>query len=410
MCNCKASGSLGFKKKFPVTFQARLALAHGISKVPLNIEGYGDLTLFFEATHDPEVLIVHLQNPNWILREMNLHLADPKSERIRVSSTSLSKEVFNLDECKGLFNITTGEISFTVSLVLKHDRFPQLSKLGIAAPVKIKILEKGKLDLKEGNLETHASTFHVSGGHMRRLTVHPGESDESSALEFKNKICTCDANITANVVIGNFGANDCSQQNISRVLICKGTPVTLCWKATGNAANTSVVSPVDPMLGIGNSGAIVPGVDHNFKQPVSNTDYTFTTEGGARCDGKYCTDSATVTVDVISTGDTESLLATNYGLNGPCTWTLSIKAIAVDPKIMVTSIRTVSCVGTTAVINNWSLKKVDVDGNISNGIVTTDFSDFAHPLVGDWYFTLTDGNIECSRGSVACFDVTIKCS
>src|SRR5450432_2019096 len=102
-CNC--SGTLGFKKKLPVTFQARLALAHGKNSIPVNIEGYGELTLYFEATHDSNAMIVYLQNPKWVLKEMNLNLPDPKFDVIRVVSTPLSKDVFNLDECKGYFNI-----------------------------------------------------------------------------------------------------------------------------------------------------------------------------------------------------------------------------------------------------------------------------------------------------------------
>lgn len=361
----------------------------------------------FEATHDPDVLIVQLLNPNWILKEMILDLPDPKSEVIRVSSTSLSKDVFNLDECRGLFNIKTGEITFTVSLILKHDIFPQLSKLGIAAPVRINILEKGTLDLKTSNLETHASSFHVSGGHMHKLTVHPGDSDESAALDFKNKICTCDANIGARAMIGKIQGGECSEQGGARILICKGTEITLCWKATGNAFNTSVSSPVDPSVQIGNQGTLIPG-SHPLvvNPPTTTTDYTFKTEGGAKCDGKYCEASATVTVDIVTAGDTESLLALN---TGDCAWEIDVLPTAVDPKIQVVSIRAVPCVGTNVVFSNWAVTKTDINTHKTHGAVTTNFENFPVPYVGHWRFELVAGNIECTRGSIACFEVALEC-
>jgi hypothetical protein len=406
---CAYTSRIAFRKAFPVAFRATLALTRKKGRVDLNLKGTTMLTLLFETTHDPNTLLVQLEDPEWLLDELDLKIPGAKPDSIQIPQTILSRDVFNLDECKGVLNPKTSEFTFTFALTLTLTRFPALASLGVRAPVRVTVFEKGKLDLKASILETHASSFRVSGGLMRALVVHPGEPDEMPALDFKNKVCHCDAGIGAHAIIGKVAPGQCAEEGAKRVLICAGTPVTLCWQSEGqNAANQSVSSASDPTILLGTSGAFVVG-DKFLKPPTATTDYKFSAQGGTKCDGQFCIATDTVTIDVVSTGDTETLNAFNSGSG---IWEVKVSPLTTDPKIMITSIRTVACALSNAIYPVWDCKKTDLNNHVTHGRVTTDSeSPFAVPLVGTWQFVLADAgpNTYPVPRTSACFEVGVEC-
>jgi hypothetical protein len=69
---CSSCSTLGFRKSFPVVFQANLAGVVNEGRFLMPLRGDGKLAFFFAATHDPGVLVVRLEDIALILERMRL--------------------------------------------------------------------------------------------------------------------------------------------------------------------------------------------------------------------------------------------------------------------------------------------------------------------------------------------------
>ena len=259
--------SLQFRQTFWVVFQAALALNRSSrGRAALNLRGKGKMTLGFAATHDPDCLAVSVEDLSLGFNPLELNFSIGAAA-IRFPMMELGSDVFDLAGCHGLHYRRTGEFKLHLALNLRPDRFPQLLEIGVGAPLRVTIVEQGYMSLDASTLETQSVSFHVSQGLMHVLTVHPGQPDERPAVEFNNKFNTCDAQVEAAGVIGSGQSAAvilrAGQKNLH---ICRGTPVTLGWRATGNKHNTTLHSPLEqpPSLGVPDEGT-------QAKQPEVST-------------------------------------------------------------------------------------------------------------------------------------------
>jgi hypothetical protein len=212
-----------FQKVFWIVFGADLALDMGKNgRAALDIRAQGKMLLGFSATHDPDSLVVFVDDISLSLIPLEVSFPG-ESNVIRIPTTQLGPETFDLGDCHGVHNIKTGELKLQLALTLRPERFPQLLQIGVATPVRVTTQERGHLNLEHSTIEFRAESFHVSQGLMGALTVHPGRYDEKPALDFKNCGNHCDAQIEAAGLVGaNQPPASIMRDPQRRLTICPG--------------------------------------------------------------------------------------------------------------------------------------------------------------------------------------------
>jgi hypothetical protein len=146
------------------------------------------------------------------------------------------------------------------------------------------------------------------------------------------------------------------------------------------------------------------------KNPGVSTDYKFTTEGEVKVGDNFCGGSDTVTVHVITKGEKENLSALN--ISGGLLWEADIPPEIIDPKIMVTSIRSVACPFGNGTYSGviWIYKKTDLNGHIRTGFVSPEStSPDTGSWVGKWEFEPVT-RLSGTKGDQQCFEITVTCS
>jgi hypothetical protein len=397
-CQCS---SLGFRKSFPVSFQASLAgsLKNGNNgHVLLPLGGKGKLDLFFSATHDPNVLAIQLEDISLMLKPLNINVPGLKKP-VNIPQTLLGKQVFDVAACTGFLNVATKDVTLNLRLVLTHDCFPQLAVAGISAPVAIRIAEKGQLDLVSGTLNTHAASFDASGGVMHSLIVHPGGKDESPALTFRNSLGAGDANMTAKGAVGVNPDGKCLDGGAAEILICPGHVATLCWRSSGN--NPHYSAPGLASTSLSSSGALQV-------KPTVSTKYHFEVESTNKDkDGNPYLASADVQVDVVTPGMSWEM---NFGANPYSgTWEQNITQMVADPDIVVQSMIIEPCPSQLVLFDALTIVYTPSGGGPrSFNVYAKDQQPIGVPLVGDWKLSLSGAPNDGVRGTV-CISAILKC-
>jgi hypothetical protein len=104
------------------------------------------------------------------------HLPVPRStapltiDRIRVGSSD-----FELEGSYGTLNLRTKEVALSFTIVLSQTNIPQWKTFEIYSPLRLKIVEKGYMDIESGQFETHAERFNLGRGLVRNVSVFGGQ-------------------------------------------------------------------------------------------------------------------------------------------------------------------------------------------------------------------------------------------
>jgi hypothetical protein len=397
-CQCS---SLGFRKSFPVTFQASLAgsLKNGNNgRALLPLGGKGKLDLFFSATHDPKILAIQLEDISLMLKPLNIKVPGLKNP-VNIPQTLLGKQVFDVPACTGFLNVATKDVTLNLRLVLTHDCFPQLAVAGINAPVSVRIVENGQLDLVSGTLNTRAASFDASGGVMHSLIVHPGGRDESSALTFRNHFGSGDANMTAKAAVGVNSDGKCVEGGGAEILICPGHVATLCWRSSGLHPRYS--APGLAAADLSSSGALQV-------KPTVSTKYHFEVESSDKDkDGNPYLASADVTVDVVTAGMSWEMDFSANPYSG--VWEQNISQMVADPDIVVESMIIEPCPSQQSLFDALTIVYTPNGGGPrSFNVYAKEAQPIGVPLVGDWKLSLGGVSNDGVRGTV-CISAILKC-
>jgi len=397
-CRCSA---LGFRRSFPVNLSARLAgqvRKHGRVMIPFS--GQGTLLFLFEATHDPEVLAVYLEDITLRMRSFRVHLPGQDGD-VEVPETVLGRHVFDVAASTGLLNVKTHDFTFTLRLSLTPEYFPQLALAGISAPIAIRIAEKGSLNLAEGRIDTHATSFYASGGAMHALVVHPGGPDEKSAVDFQNSIGGgSDASMTAKGSIGVGSGGACMERGAADVIVCPGHAVTLCWRSSGNNPHLDVQGQAPQGLASSGDMQVTPTVDtkYHFEVDSSQKDKN----------GNFYHASADVMVHVVTPGMTWEMDFTANPYSGA--WEQDISEFVADPSIIVLDMIIQPCPNQQTLFDSLTVVYTPPGGGSPRS-----FNIFAKPpataigvpLVGNWKLSV-GGQGRDVYGTV-CVSATLKC-
>jgi hypothetical protein len=307
-----------------------------------------------------------------------------------------------LSKCNGLLHLNTKQFNLNLHLTLTHETFPQLSAVGVSAPVAIRVVEKGHMDLTTGAFDTHATSFDVSGGLMRSLVVHPGAKDEKSALQFRNSFSSpSDAAMEAKAIVGATNEGQCFERGFTDVLVCPGHAVTLCWRSAGNSPNVS--TPTDPPKAIPSQGSMPV-------KPTASTKFHFDVQSASKDkNGNPIHVSADVDVQVVTNGMVWPMTFAANPYTG--LWEQNISKFQVDPSIVVDKMIVVPCQNQQVLLDSFTLVWKNPDQsphNASFNINAHNDEPIGVPLVGDW--TLSIGpNIRDVSGNV-CVNAFIRCT
>jgi hypothetical protein len=389
---------LGFHKVFPVTFEANLGGSVKGGRVLLPLQGDGKLSFFFAATHDPDVLAVYVEDVALLLRPFSVKMPGHQ-EPVEIPQTFLGRHVFDLNACHGLLHPKTHQLTLNLSLTLTHEVFPQLAMGGVEAPVSIRIVEKGHLDFEKETIETHATSFDVSGGLMHALVVHPGTRDERSALQFRNSFGPPnDSSMKAEGVVGATDEGGCFEHGAPAILVCPGHAVTLCWRSSGKSPNFS--TPVQTPKNISSKGSFTvnPTVSTKFHFDVESTQNSKS--------GKPYHSSADVDVQVVTQGMVWPMTFSANSATG--LWEQNISKFQVDPNIMVDTMIIVPCGNQQVLFDQLTGTWVNSEQSpehSSFSINAKDATPIGVPLVGLWQF-----NYYGKAEGTVCVNAFIRCT
>jgi hypothetical protein len=367
--------------------------------VLIPFSGQGTLQFFFEATHDPAVLTVRLEDITIKMRPFSAHLPGQEVD-VEVPETVLGRHVFDVEACTGLLNVRTNEFTFTLRLSLQPEYFPQLVLAGVRSPIAIRISEQGSLNLAENTINTNATSFYVSGDAMRALVVHPGGPDEKSALDFQNSIGSGnDASMTAKGSIGVNPEGNCMDRGATDVIVCPGHAVTLCWQSSGN--NPRVSAPGQSTTGLASAGAMQV-------HPTVDTKYHFEVDSNQKDkDGNFYHASADVMVHVVTPGMTWEMDFTANPFTGA--WEQDISEFVADPSIIVQTMIIQPCPQEPVLFDSLTIVYTPQGGGSprSFNIYAKTETTIGVPLVGNWKLSV-GGQRDDVSGTV-CVSATLKC-
>jgi hypothetical protein len=332
------------------------------------------------------------------MRSFKVHVPGQEHD-VEIPETILGRHIFDVDACTGLLNVKTHEFTLTLRLTLTPEYFPQLALADVSAPITVRIVEKGSLNLAEGRIDAHAASFYASGGAMHALVIHPGGPDEKSALDFQNDFGSQnDASMSAKAEIGVGTAQSCMDRGATEVLVCPGHAVTLCWRSSGN--NPRVTPQGQATTSIASSGAMQV-------KPTSDTKYHFEVDSNSKDkNGNPYHASADVTVHVVTSGMTWEM---DFAAN-PYTgaWEQNISEFVADPNIIVVSMIIQPCPDGLELFDQLVVVYTPAGGGSTRSfnIYAKTEENIGVPWVGDW--KLSTGGRQDVSGTV-CVSATLKC-
>jgi hypothetical protein len=206
------------------------------------------------------------------------------------------------------------------------------------------------------------------------------------------EVCTTWSRFCIATLIGAPSSNEINECP-SEVLICPGETAVLYWNVSSDVTSIKITSEFGTTFGpfTATSGS-------QYVSPLVTTRYTLTAEG-------KCKSENTVTVHVVTGGETQTLLAKGSPETG--VWVVDVSPVTTSTSIVVSLIKTLPCTD-GSFWNKWGLKKTDIDSTVTFLDVTdVDTSANDIPLVGSWEFTPKDASYQ---KDTACFLVTIKCT
>lgn len=367
-----------FSREFPMDINAKLEFGKELGGGSTMVKGSGVMAFDFEPTTNPEILLMRLRDMEINLASFDFQLT--KDEKIKIDGIKLNSQNFDLQTFEGTLNTVTKDVSLKFTIILYPNQFPILEKFKVFAPIRLVANEKGRMDIKTREFETHAEGFSLGSGVLKFATIYGGQFGcGPPEMEF------C---VTTDVIPDKRG---CPKE----VWICPGEKAILYYQVSSNADPASIT--ISPNVGNVNFNGQVE------VSPLSDTEYVLFARKNNDND---CTAEERVTVRVVESGDRRLLSATPDFTR--CLWSLTIPAETTSPNIEVTSIKTVECGFGYGVISHWFCTKTNVDGFVYQfDIFDYPTSPGVIPLVGTWQFV--PDVIDCRPQNNACFEVTLRC-
>ena len=160
-----------YVKKIPMQTRSTLELEHHLGGATVTIQGYGSMTMVFEPTPNPPLLAIRLLEVDLAWEPFELPL--PGKQHMHVEQLRVRTEDFDLAASGGELNPETGELALKFVITLSPIKIPHMAHLGIAEPVTVVAIEKGRMNFATGHLiETHAEPFVLPFA-----TVYAGQYD-----------------------------------------------------------------------------------------------------------------------------------------------------------------------------------------------------------------------------------------
>lgn len=321
------------KTKLPLTLKLPMPFKAHVYPSPnggrgATVKGKGRITLVFEATDDPNIAKVRIEDiwlklqPSRIAFDID---HDGELECIEIPAWKLGTQHFDLESSCGQYNLKSKHISLNLIFSLdKKELHPLVAGVaGLdAKPVRFEIVERGWLDLETGTASTHSRPFTIPEGPFAGLTIMGGQFDEQ-----------CDANVTLGVVVAPAGEavpDIPPGQAPEEIWICPNTPIVLLWNSS-NADNVEI----SPDLGVRDPSGYqrIPGTtpDGDTLSAIDrNLEYIATTRGSCNS----ASDRVSVHV-VIGTEEIPQIAEYNdfYGY-----WNCNLPSHTYDESILVDEI------------------------------------------------------------------------
>lgn len=301
-----------------------------------------------------------------------------KSRRIHVPK--IDKSDFIASACSGIYNSESKEIEFTINLDLRLSKFSEIAHIaGIQSALHIKIMERGTLDRDTGDFSSHASGISIN--------------HTPSLLAYKNSKKDCKAKPTLAGAIDHV--EEFARVGNSLVYICPGKSVELGWMIDKPQNVTKAVIQPD--------GIVINSADYAHGKvtvkPQKSTDYKLSIDTTA------CKAVESGVVQVVVVEDGTNLLISAQPSGGGV-WTANLPPQLYDPHITMTSIQSVDCLSRSGINLTWTVRKVDINGTVTNFIVTgVPDTPVKVPVAGSWAFFLP---VDRQTGN-ACFNLTVAC-
>lgn len=226
---------LPFINKFPMYCEATIFYPAQLGGGSQTISGSGYFDLLFEATDLPNKATVLLKDCELTVPSFGAQLdvnGDGIPEVIETGEIVLRLEDFDAEASTGTIDLETGDIAMTFALSMRPEAIPLFQRFGIE-PAPIHITERGKMDMRTGDFETHAGifplTFLMPDGSPVVFQVKGGQTKCN-----KNAVYV---NLSVNVNDPyNFGI----RTGVKKVWICEGEGVRLIWDTGVNVQRATL--------------------------------------------------------------------------------------------------------------------------------------------------------------------------
>jgi hypothetical protein len=347
-------------RRFPMYTQITVFLPEQLGGGSQIIAGTGYLHYLFEPTELRNETRVRLMDIAFDGASIDIQLdidGDGETETIETGEIALRMEDFNAEESIGMIDLETGEISMTFALSMRPEAIPLFQRFGIE-PAPIQIHEKGSLDVRTGDFETHAETFplvfQMPNGNSVRFLVKGGQFTKCNPGAVS-------VDLSVNV---NFPYSFPTRPGVEEVWICEGEGVRLSW-TTGVNVESMTLSPGNIQIKKSDLGKHPgPPGERIIKGIKSSTVFLVTATG---CIG---TDSETKASDwvVVNVVPPKSEFHRNAERNQqkypkfPESWVLNLPPDEYSPSIRVRRIKVHSPAGFCAYHWKWNLIKSDPTG------------------------------------------------
>ncbi|WP_155301350.1 hypothetical protein [Cupriavidus necator] len=397
---------LTFTSKLSICSTPHLQLGQRLGGGKLDLKGCGTITILFEPTLHSPLTPIRLADVD--LQWDPFQIALPQGSVVEVKDLVTTREDFDLPACTGILNRETEEFHLTFAFTLHPARIHQMARLGITRPIRVSIIERGQLSMKEGRLvEAHGDPFTLRSNLPAGILAEPMASGHNSKH-------SCSATAHLYVTLADITAGEREQARYympKEAWVCPKDQFALYWVIDNqqSAVSAEISAPgLQNITGfLGKNPPVLAGVTASPAPP--DVDYTLSV-----VDNADCTSKDSVHIHRVDTGSTRLLSATGSSETN-FIWSLDIPKFTNSSSIIVTSIRTVECF-TGGGYADWACQKTDPDGQVRNFPVHVNpTTPFLFPLVGSYLFQPTNLNNFVGSGqhinaNNACFLVTLKCS
>ena len=129
------------------------------------IKGFGNMTLLFQPTANPDKLNVKLTDIRLEIYPFNLPLPPGSPQKIiRSNRIALDGSNFDIKAFNGTLDRRTKKVALKFVIILDPDKIPEMKALGIREPLKAIAIEEGTMDIEKGLIATYSEPFNLGSG------------------------------------------------------------------------------------------------------------------------------------------------------------------------------------------------------------------------------------------------------